>query len=325
MRRPAGILAKGKDPNFEPWSDVVQLNAFSPSLRRAVADTLISISDKCDGVRCDMAMLMMNEVFAGTWGKRAGAVPRADYWPAIIGAVRAHNPDFRFIAEVYWGKEPALLGQGFDFCYDKNLYDYLVEGSARSLKSIKRWLKHDPQYQQHLLRFIENHDEPRAAAAFPLDRHMAAAVIMATSEGAHLFHQGQLDGWRIRVPVHLARGPAEPVNVAVRTFYADLLAVSRLMNLPSGQWQLCKTVNYLRLEHKRLLAWHWQTGTGDFIVAVNYGVRKARGRLRLPKDLAGRGSELLANKADHVDVNKLLRGRSVTFNPWQYIIVQVHP
>ena len=122
------VLARGRDPYFPAWPDVVQLNAFAPALRAGVIDTLRDIAEQCDGVRCDMAMLMMNGVFAQTWGARVGAPPEQDYWPTVIPAVRQTHPGFRFIAEAYWDLEWALQQQGFDFCYDKRLYDRLVAG-----------------------------------------------------------------------------------------------------------------------------------------------------------------------------------------------------
>jgi hypothetical protein len=69
------VLANGRDPYFPAWPDVVQLNAFSPELRAAVVETLGSVAAQCDGVRCDMAMLMMNDIFERTWGDRAGPRP----------------------------------------------------------------------------------------------------------------------------------------------------------------------------------------------------------------------------------------------------------
>src|SRR3954449_4519292 len=163
LRTAAGVLAKGRDPYFAPWPDVVQLDAFAPALRAAAAETLIAIAGQCDGVRCDMAMLMCNDIFARTWGQRAGARPAEEYWPALIGRVRAVHPDLLFIAEAYWGMEWTLQQQGFDLCYDKRLYDRLAHESA---ESVRGHLEADPAYQERLLRFIENHDEPRAAATF---------------------------------------------------------------------------------------------------------------------------------------------------------------
>src|SRR3954469_17665069 len=124
------VIANGRDPFFPAWPDVVQLNAFSPALRGAVIDTLSRIAEQCDGVRCDMAMLMMNDVFERTWGERAGARPDSDYWPTVIGAIRERHPGFVFLAEAYWDLEYALQQQGFDHCYDKSLYDRLEHGGA---------------------------------------------------------------------------------------------------------------------------------------------------------------------------------------------------
>ena len=79
------VFALGRDPFFPAWPDVLQLNAFHPGLRQAVIETLSEIAEQCDGVRCDMAMLLLNQIFERTWGARAGP------WPAdeLLGAVRS--------------------------------------------------------------------------------------------------------------------------------------------------------------------------------------------------------------------------------------------
>ena len=99
------VLANGRDPYFPAWPDVVQLNAFAPTLRAAVIETLIEIAGQCDGVRCDMAMLVMSDVFVRTWGDRVGPAPSTDYWPTVIPAVREAHPGFLFLAEAYWDLE----------------------------------------------------------------------------------------------------------------------------------------------------------------------------------------------------------------------------
>ena len=99
------VLANGRDPYFPAWPDVVQLNAFAPALRAVVIETLSEIAEQCDGVRCDMAMLVMNDVFARTWGDRVGSAPESDYWPTVIPAVREAYPGFLFLAEAYWDLE----------------------------------------------------------------------------------------------------------------------------------------------------------------------------------------------------------------------------
>ena len=128
---PDRVLARGRDPYFPAWPDVVQLNAFAPELRSLMVETLIDIADQCDGVRCDMAMLVMNDVFARTWGEAVGPEPAAEYWPTLIAEVRQTRPGFVFMAEAYWDLEWELQQQGFDYCYDKRLYDRLVQRTRR--------------------------------------------------------------------------------------------------------------------------------------------------------------------------------------------------
>jgi hypothetical protein len=122
------VLAHGRDPYFPPWPDVVQLNAFAAAMRAETARTLADIASQCDGIRCDMAMLMINRIFARTWGSRAGPEPAEEFWPAVIGQLRTQHPETVLVAEAYWDLEWELQQQGFDFCYDKRLYDRIVAG-----------------------------------------------------------------------------------------------------------------------------------------------------------------------------------------------------
>jgi glycosidase len=173
LRAGSNILARGRDPYFPPWPDVVQLNAFSPALRATAAETLAGIAAQCDGIRCDMAMLMTNKVFANTWAGRAGAEPVHEFWPEVIAGMRARHPDTVLIAEAYWDMEWDLQEDGFDFCYDKRLYDRIVGEDANAVRD---HLRADLSYQRRLLRFLENHDEPRIASRIPPEAQPAAAV-----------------------------------------------------------------------------------------------------------------------------------------------------
>jgi hypothetical protein len=280
----AGWVARGRDPYFPPWPDVVQLNAFAPELRAAVADTLLALAAQCDGLRCDMAMLMCNDVFARTWG---GAPPAEEYWPPLIERVKAAHPDFVFIAEAYWDMEWPLQQQGFDYCYDKRLYDRLAHEDA---DSVRGHLQAGGDYQERLIRFIENHDEPRAAATFGPGRERAAAVAFSTLQGARLFHDGQLDGHRTRIPVFLARGPDEPPDEDLRAFHARLLRAIADSGLRDGEWRLCDCTGWPDNDsYRRIVAWCWPRE----LVVVNLSDTPAQSRVRLPwSDLAGRTWEL---------------------------------
>ncbi|GAB7102367.1 hypothetical protein JCM4814A_06810 [Streptomyces phaeofaciens JCM 4814] len=292
------IFARGRDPYFPPWSDVVQLNAFSAGLRTATVDTLVSIGDQADGVRCDMAMLMINDVFAGTWGDRAGPAPAEDFWPYVIPRVRARHPDLLLVAEVYWDLERTLGQQGFDLCYDKRLHDRLVHEDA---DSVRARLDADPGHQSGLVRFLENHDEPRAAAVLPGARGRAAAVTVATLPGATLWHEGQFEGRRVRLPVFLSRRPGEAPDDALRAFYGRLLPAAAAVR--RGAWRrLTPTGRPGDDSHRALLAWTWTAPDARHLVVVNHGDRPARARLPLPwDDLRGgrhRLTDLLTDRTD---------------------------
>ena len=167
----------------------------------------------------------------------AAQAPETEFWPTVI------NDDLVFIAEAYWDMEYALQQQGFDYCYDKRLYDRLAHEDAASVRG---HLQADLAYQERLLRFIENHDEPRAAPTFG-ERARAAAVVMSTIPGGRLYHDGQLDGYRTHIPVFLARGPVEEPDPRLRLFY------SRLVGLEVSGWRLLEV-----LDHDDLIAWSFE-------------------------------------------------------------------
>jgi hypothetical protein len=285
------IVANGRDPYFPPWPDVVQLNAFAPALRDAVGELLITVGAQCDGLRCDMAMLMTNEVFARTWGDRAGAAPNEEFWPTMIGRAKRAHPDLLFIAEAYWDMEWTLQQHGFDFCYDKRLYDRLVHDPP---EAVRGHLNADAGYQEHLIRFIENHDEPRAAATFAAPQARAAAVVMSTLEGARLYHDGQLDGFRTHVPVFLGRAPDEPTDENLRSFYERLIRAVADSDLRDGDWRLCDCAGWPDNDSYRgLVSWCWSGPAGRHLVVVNLSAASAQARVHLPwTDLAARTWQL---------------------------------
>jgi hypothetical protein len=281
------VFAHGRDPYFPPWTDTVQLSAFSPGLRQAAIDTLGSISDQCDGVRCDMAMLLINRIFEQTWGQRAGERAASEFWWQVIEGVRDKHHDFLFMAEAYWDMEWELQQQGFDYCYDKRLYDCLVQETA---ETIRQHLRVDLNYQKKLVRFIENHDEPRAARIFWPQRLGAAAVTIATLPGAKLFHQGQFEGRQIKLPVQLGRRPSEQINQDVQTFYRTLLEAIKEPVFRDGEWRLCELTGWLEnASYTNLVAWCWRQGDERRLMVVNFSDLRAQARIRPPwNDLVGR-------------------------------------
>lgn len=264
------ILASGRDPNFPAWADTLQLNLHSPALRAAMRETLLDIAAQCDGVRADMAMLVLDDVVQRTWGHRAGRPLERPFWEELIPAVRAAHPGFLFVAEAYWNLEPALIAQGFDLCYDKVVLDRLEQRDAVGLAE---HLQAPLPVQQGLVRFIENHDEKRAAHVFPGRAGPAAAVVALTLPGAVLLHEGQLEGRTHRVEVFLRRRPPQLPDEHVRTFYADLLRLVRGSRMRAGTWRL-------RPRQGPITSWSWEGAGGTLLVAVN--ITDARAPMALP-------------------------------------------
>ena len=274
------VIACGRDPFFPPWQDVAQVNAFHPGLREAVVETICGIGEQCDGIRCDMAMLLTNGVFENTWGKQAGKRPGREYWVEIIEEVSRRGVDLLFIAEAYWDFEFELQQQGFDFCYDKRLYDRLLSGTAGE---VGLHLLAGIGYQSRLLRFIENHDEPRAAAVFPPHKELAAALVLATVPGAKLFHEGQIHGRKIKVPVALRRRPPEEPQVALRDFFRRLLDAAGSACFDEGEWRLCDRDGWQdNPSSNNILAWCWKWRDERYLVVVNFSDYKSQALVRVP-------------------------------------------
>jgi len=279
VRRESGdlILAHGRDPFFPGWPDTLQLNYSNSDLQEAMIGELIKISGQCDGVRCDMAMLVLPDIFEKTWGTRCKS-----FWLNAIQRVRERDPDFCFMAEVYWGLEWTLQQQGFNYTYDKRLYDRLKEGHA---KPVREHLYAGIDYQKKMARFLENHDEPRVATEFPPDVHEAAAIITFLTPGLRFFHQGQFTGRKKRISPHLVRGPEEPVNKSTEQFYEKLLAVLHLYVVRTGNWRVleCAAAWEGNCTNDSFLSFVWDgNAAGRILVVVNYSRDKSQCYIKFP-------------------------------------------
>jgi Alpha amylase, catalytic domain len=312
------VLAHGRDPYFAGWPDTLQLDYSNPATREAMIQELLNIAVHCDGVRCDMAMLVLPEVFERTWGRRA-----LSFWPDATDRVRERVPGFCFMAEVYWDLEWTVLQQGFDYAYDKRLYDRLHE---RHAGPVRAHFHAGLDYQNKLARFLENHDEPRAATTFGPKSHEAAAVITYLSPGLRFFHQGQFKGRRKRISPHLARAPLEPADELLQRFYDRLLLVLRLPTVRDGRWRLleCAPAWDGNWTFDCFIAWSWCGGDGQqLLICVNYAENQSQGYVPIPfPDLSDRKVRLkdLTGPATYDrDGNELTsRGLYLDLPAWGY-------
>lgn len=315
------IFAHGRDPYFDGWPDTLQLNYGNPQFCNKMRSELARIASDCDGLRCDMAMLILPDVFRRTWG-----IEIEPFWSETINGIRKTHPDFVFMAEVYWDREWDLQQLGFDFTYDKRLYDRLREADARKVRD---HFRADIDYQKRSARFLENHDEPRAAGTFPFSRHQAAAVLTFLCPGLRFFHQGQFEGYRKRVSVHIARKPDEPIDRDVNLFYEKLLSCVQLPVVHEGEWTLldCAAAWEGNWTNDCFIAFSWtSSGDGKVVVVVNYANNQSQCYVNVP--LAGDNQiECLLSSEGESTNNGVSNigsdGFSIDVGPWGYRVLHL--
>jgi hypothetical protein len=204
------VYYHGRDPYFDGWTDTVQWDFSNSETAKIHYKFLLEISEVCDGVRCDMAMLPLADIFGKTHGKDG-----KEYWKPIISQIKSDHPNFIFIGEVYWNREYDLQQQGFDFTYDKELYDRLKHKSGEDVLS---HLRANIDYQNKSVRFLENHDEERSYHSFN-ENSIEFNSLLQFLPGAILYHQGQNFGLETKLPVQLARKKNEKIKDNILTYY----------------------------------------------------------------------------------------------------------
>lgn len=272
----AVYVALGKDPYFPAWDDVAQLNHFSLDMRAALIGELRKIATHCDGVRCDMAMLQFNEVFERVWSPHLGGAepPDTEFWADAHAAA----PDLVLLAEAYWGTQQRLLDLGFSFVYDKDLYDAVRH---ENMPNVHAQLGAALSYQQHLVRFLENHDEDRCAAAFPPERLASTVAFMGTLPGMRFYQEGEIEGAKIHLPVALRRVEDEPVNQATAALFEKILAVTRQDVFHKGHWNVLPVNFEGEPTNENLVACEWRHENAWKLIVVNLTGAVAQGRIPL--------------------------------------------
>jgi hypothetical protein len=272
------IIACGRDPFFPPWTDTAQLNAFHPGLREAAVETVLKIAGQCDGVRCDMAMLVLRDVFEKTWKERAGKRPEEDFWETTTEAVRARYPGFVFMAEAYWDLEWELQQAGFDFTYDKRLTDRLIVNDVLGVKS---HLNAEISFQDRSARFLENHDEQRAIVSFGNQRSLAAAVLISSIPGMKFYFDGQFEGKKIRLPVQLGREPVEKTLPLTKEYYEKILSILKNKIFIDGKFTKLETFPSAEDNdsYEGMFAFMWELEKEMWIIVINYSEKAGQCRI----------------------------------------------
>jgi len=277
-------FAHGRDPFFPAWKDTIQVNYYSSEAVEFMINTILNIAKYCDGIRCDMAMLALDNVYYNTWcgvlNKMHYIKPAEKFWEKAIKRVKTEYPNFIFMAEAYWDLEWEMQQLGFDYTYDKRLTDRL--GYA-PVYSINEHLMADISYQKKAVRFIENHDEDRAITAFGKHRSMAAAIIISTIPGMRFYQDGQFEGKRLKLPCQLGREFEEPLNKCIYDFYDKLLLITKDPVFNKGNWQLLTTQPSWENNTtcSNILSWKWCYENQNRLVVVNYSDVLSQCRIKL--------------------------------------------
>ncbi|HOL81970.1 MAG TPA: alpha-amylase family glycosyl hydrolase [Ignavibacteriales bacterium] len=278
------IFAHGRDPFFPAWKDTIQLNYFNPKTRDFMISQLENITKYCDGVRCDMAMLITNNIFRNTW---TGALeinnfskPQTEFWYDAINHIKKLRNDFIFIAEVYWNLEWDLQQLGFDYTYDKILLDRMHYNGA---KEIIDHLKAEYSYQVKSLRFIENHDEMRSLEKFGHNKAKACAAIICTTIGGQLIYDGQIEGKKIKLPVQLKREPYEQIDLEMKVFYEKLLSITHDPTILYGDFKLLQadSIGYGDFSNINIITYIWSYNDHYFWCIINFSENSSKARIKV--------------------------------------------
>jgi hypothetical protein len=317
-------LAHGKDPYFPAWSDTAQLDYRRPATRQAMTELLVQLAARCDGVRCDMAMLLLNNVFARTWQRLPApeVTPAEEFWGSAILNTKRTNSDFIFLAEAYWGLEPQLQALGFEYTYDKDLYDRLIHADGSAVRQHVFGLP--AQVLKAGAHFLENHDEPRVASLVPFPRHRAAALLVLALPGMRFLHEGQLTGARLRIPVQLARRSPEPEQAEIKEMYERLLEEVQKTAVGKGQPRLLEAQSAAagQPSPQACIVIQWQEQPSEFdLVVVNFSGDHYQCRVPLaPEEVAGKGwkmKDLLGSIEQNWEGQELAeRGLRLELPPW---------
>lgn len=274
----ARFIALGRDPYFLPWRDTAQLNHFQPAMRAAQIAELRAIAAHCDGVRCDMAMLHLSDIFSRIWSDLLrDALPlEKEFWEEAHEAV----PELILLAEAYWGTEQRLLDLGFSFSYDKELYDAVRDAN---IAEVRARIGPGASSQGRFARFLENHDEPRCAEVFGNHRLPAVGTLMGTLPGMRFYHQGEIEGRKNHLPITLRKSAPESPDPQSTPLFEKILLLTNQDVFHRGEWNLLDVKNEGDPTGGNLVAYEWRLENSWKVIVVNLSADTSQGRLSLAR------------------------------------------
>eukprot|EP01125_Pyxidicula_operculata_P014837 TRINITY_DN4994_c0_g1_i1.p1 TRINITY_DN4994_c0_g1~~TRINITY_DN4994_c0_g1_i1.p1 ORF type:complete len:512 (+),score=87.70 TRINITY_DN4994_c0_g1_i1:405-1940(+) len=255
----------------DSWQDTAQYNYWNMNFRTVITKNILKIASLSDYIRCDMAYLLLNDNINSIWSSQLSywgySRPSTEFWSDAISYVKSQYPNVQFLGEVYSPWQQALQNVGFDFTYDKTLYDHL---SGYNLDDIRSYISNTPlSFHQKSAHFVENHDEPRAAYHFGTNyKADAAAIISMTLPGMRFYFMGQEDGYYNKLDIHLRRAAPEAIHDGVPQFYSKFVNILSMDVFHSGVWTYLTVGN--SGDSWRLMAWKWALAAQKVLVVINF-------------------------------------------------------
>lgn len=274
----------GGPQSTDAWRDTYQLNYWNPLTRQHMIQQLLRVAAHADAIRVDMAYVLLNRFFARSWGDHLGACgyaqPEVEFWEEAITAVKQEYPHVILVAEVYGGYEFELQQLGFDFTYNKRIYDQLVNHNVHDLQQYLASIS--TQFLYLSAHFVANHDEERIAALFDtLQEANACALATFTLPGMRMHWIGQFEGYKHKLAVHLRRQQLEPSMPETVMFYNKLLPVITSPLFSCGEWEHAVVHTYSG-DVSPLIGYRWVLGDRKVICVINFTEHEQSGRIVIP-------------------------------------------
>ena len=140
-------------------------------------------------------------------------------------------------------------------------------------------------YQEKLVRFIENHDELRSLAAFGKSKAGGGSALL-NLPGMRLYFQGQMEGKQIRLPMQIRQTRPEAVDSEIKPFYDRLLPLVNEEIFHLGTWQLKEVLPDCDNTFENLIAYTWKLKDTFRLIIVNLSQHPSCGRLSFQGDVA---------------------------------------
>ncbi len=114
-------------------------------------------------------------------------------------------------------------------------------------------------------------------------------MTFATLTGAKLFHEGQLEGRKIRLPVQLGRRHLEKPDMELKDFYTTLFKAINNTAFRDGDWHICEISGWPdNNSYTNLISWCWREGDHRWLIVVNLSNIDVQGRVHIPwNDISG--------------------------------------